>query len=227
MIDISKYRFKSESVFDSLPQADLGLFKKALKLKKVRKGKVLFHEGAYPKGVFILKRGKVKIFQRSQNGTEQIVYIYVPGDMFGYRPILSNDKHPASAMTMEESGIYFLSVDNFNKILIRSASFSNILLRNLSHEFSVLVNRIAAFGQRSVKERLALSLLMLSEKYQKSPREQNVEILLSRTDLASFVGTTIETVARVIGQLKQERIIATLGRKIVIIDSKTLYRLAG
>lgn len=226
MIDISNYSFKSESVFDSLKQSDLAMFKKSLKLKKIKKGTILFHEGAYPKGVFILKRGKVKIFQRSRNGSEQIVYIYVPGDMFGYRPILSNDRHPASAMAIEDSGVYFLSPENFNKILTRSASFSNFLLRNLSNEFSVLVNRIAAFGQRSVKERLALSLLMLNEKYRQSPQE-SAEIVLSRTDLAVLVGTTIETVARMVGQLKQDRIIKTLGRRIVIMDSKSLHKLAG
>ncbi|MFN8340263.1 MAG: Crp/Fnr family transcriptional regulator [Cyclobacteriaceae bacterium] len=226
MIDISNYSFKSESVFDSLKQSDLAMFKKSLKLKKIKKGTILFHEGAYPKGVFILKRGKVKIFQRSRNGSEQIVYIYVPGDMFGYRPILSNDRHPASAMAIEDSGVYFLSPENFNKILTRSASFSNFLLRNLSNEFSVLVNRIAAFGQRSVKERLALSLLMLNEKYRQSPQE-SAEIVLSRTDLAALVGTTIETVARMVGQLKQDRIIKTLGRRIVIMDSKSLHKLAG
>ena len=226
MIDISNYSFKSESVFDSLKQSDLAMFKKSLKLKKIKKGTILFHEGAYPKGVFILKKGKVKIFQRSRNGSEQIVYIYVPGDMFGYRPILSNDRHPASAMAIEDSGVYFLSPENFNKILTRSASFSNFLLRNLSNEFSVLVNRIAAFGQRSVKERLALSLLMLNEKYRQSPQE-SAEIVLSRTDLAALVGTTIETVARMVGQLKQDRIIKTLGRRIVIMDSKSLHKLAG
>src|SRR4051812_10595419 len=105
---IAKYYFNNKPVLAALPEDDLLLFRKHLTLKKVRKGKELFQEGASPKGIYILKRGRVKLYQRMQNGGEQIVYIYTPGEMFGYRPLLCNESHPASAMTLEECGIYFL-----------------------------------------------------------------------------------------------------------------------
>ncbi len=221
-IQVSKYFFRSRSVLDTLPTKDLNIFKEHLTLKKVAKNRELFKEGSYPKGVYILKRGKVKIYQQMQNGGEQIAYIYTPGDMFGYRPLLCNDSHPASAKTIEECGIYFLSAKDFLKTLAKSTALSNILLQNLSHEFTVLINRIAAFGQKSVKERLALSLLILMEKYRK-PGGLPGEISLSRADLAAFVGTTIETVARILTILKKEKIIKTFGRKILISDIRRLY----
>ncbi|MBI1767057.1 MAG: Crp/Fnr family transcriptional regulator [Bacteroidetes bacterium] len=222
---ISKFYFTNKRVLDSLPKSDLLLFRKHLKLKKVRKGRELFHEGSYAREVFILKRGKVKIYQHTPNGSEQIVYIYTPGEMFGYRPLLCNEKHPASAKTLEECGIYFLSAKHFSEALKKSTALSNILLQNLSHEFTVLVNRIAAFGQKSVKERLALSLLILREKYKRRDGTKIGEIPLSRSDLAAFVGTTIETTARIIGKLKKEKIIKVYGRKIIVHDPETLYNL--
>ena len=223
-MNISKFSFRSKPVLDSLSKSDLLLFREHLKLKRVRKGRELFHEGSYPKGVYILKRGKVKIYQRTQNGGEQIVYIYTPGEMFGFRPLLCNDSHPASAMTLEECGIYFLPVKYFLETLKQSAALSNILLQNLSHEFSVLVNRIAAFAQKSAKERVALSLLILQEKYRK-PGRQYVEISLSRADLAAFVGTTNETLARIVSKFKKEKVIKIYGRKIVVNNAEALYHL--
>lgn len=224
-LNISKFSFSSPSLLDALPEKDLEIFRHELKLKRIRKGKLLFAEGSSPKGVYVIKRGKVKIFQETPNGNEQIVYIYSAGEMFGYRPLLCHDRHPASAMTMEECSLYFLASRHFEDTLKHSATLSNLLLENLSHEFTVLVNRIAAFAQKSVKERTALSLLILAEKYRKDGGQAS-EISLSRKDLASFVGTTHETIARIITQFKNDKIIRILGRKIVITKAESLHRLA-
>jgi CRP-like cAMP-binding protein len=225
MTSISQFYFTTQPVLDSLPEYDLKIFREHLKLKRVRKGKELFREGSFPKAIYIIKRGKVKLFQRGQSGTETIVYIYSAGEMFGFRPTLSNEKHPAGAVTMEESGIYVLPVKHFIRILSQSAALSNVLLRNLSHEFTVLINRIGAFAQRSVKERTALSLLILREKYRKHGEKDNVEITLSRADLAAFVGTTVETIARIVSKWKEEKVIRSMGRRIVIEDEDALYKL--
>lgn len=224
--NIARYYFNSKPVMDTLPRTDQKLFREHLQLKRVRKGKDLFREGSYPKGVYILKRGKVKLYQQTQNGNQQIIYIYTPGEMFGYRPLLCDERHPASAKTLEECGIYFLPAKHFLNVLERSASLSHILLQNLSHEFTVWVNLIAAFGQKSAKERMALALLILREKYKTMGSVGNVEVTLSRTDLAAFIGTTIETVARLIAMFKAEGLIKIYGRKIIMADTSGLSRLA-
>lgn len=224
-LSVSKYYFNSKPIFESLSKEELLNFKSLSKLKKVKKGRELFEEGTYPKGVYILKRGKVKIYQRTPNGGEQIIYIYTPGEMFGYRPLLCGDKHPASAMTLEECGIYFMTETSFVQALQTSPVLSTILLRNLSHEFTVLVNHIAAFAQKSAKERIALSLLILQEKYRKPDSKYSTEISLSRADLASFAGTTNETLARTISRFRAEKVIKLNGRKIIIHNEEALYSL--
>lgn len=223
-IQFSRYFFSSEPIFDQLPRQDYDLFDGHLRLKKVPKGRTLFEEGSKPRMVFILKRGKVKIFQQTADGAEQIVYIYSAGEMFGYRPLLSNEPHPTSAQTLEECGIYFLSDQVFMNVLSRSPALSNLLLKNLSHEFSVLVNRIATFSQRSAKERIALCLLIVNEKYRKKAAALP-EITISRADLASFAGTTGETLARIMTRFKNEKIIGTRGRKLFILKPEKLLEL--
>ncbi len=223
---VSKYFFNSTSLLRSLPETELQLFKEHLTLKKVKKGRELFREGTSPRWVYIIKRGKVKLYQQTDSGSEQIVYIYIPGELFGYRPSLCQELHPASAKTLEDSAIYFMPVKSFLDILRKSPVLSNILLQNLSHEFTVLVNRIAAFGQKSALERIALSLLILRERYRRADEGREIEITLSRADLASFVGATNETIARLITKLKSEKIITTRGRKIIVSNPNALAALA-
>ncbi len=62
--DISKYHFRSQPLLESLNQGDLLLFKENLKLVRFARGVEMFKEGSKPKAVYILKRGKVKIYQK-------------------------------------------------------------------------------------------------------------------------------------------------------------------
>jgi CRP-like cAMP-binding protein len=223
--ELSSYFFNTTPILKALPNKDLMLFKQHLKLQRMKKGKELFREGSYPKAVYIIRSGKVKLYQQRTSGSEKILYIYTPGEMFGYRPVLCHEKHPATATTIEESSVYVLPMKYFLDTLANSTALSNYLLENLSHEFTVLLNRIGAFAQRSVKERIALSLLILRERYRKPGGKGEPEIQLSRTDLAAFVGTTIETVARIISTLRKDHVIRTQGRKITILNEKLLQSL--
>ena len=222
---ISRFNIKGIPVLKALPFADVKWIITNSKEKKVKANVELFREGTFPKQVFILKKGKVKIFQTTTGGNEQIIYIYEPGDIFGYRPILCNEKHPVSAKALEDSTLLYISRSRFESLIERSPSLSNILLKNLSSEFSVWINFITTFAQYSVKERLALCLLVLKEKYKKSANASQVEINLTRKDLASYSGTSIETLARMLTKWKNEKIIITRGRKIIIRDALRLSQL--
>jgi CRP-like cAMP-binding protein len=112
-----------------------------------------------------------------------------------------------------------------NREKYKSTMLAKILLRNLSSEFSVWINFITTFAQYSVKERLALSLLVLAEKYKRTKEGGLVEINLTRKDLASFSATSIETLARTLTKWKNEKLIATRGRKIIIKDPLRLSQM--
>lgn len=224
--DIKKYHFISGSILEGLPKNELALLKERMIRKELKKDTFIFREGSYPKGVYFLRRGKVKIYQTGVEGKEQIAYIYTKGETFGYRPILCDGTHPASAKTLEDSVVSFIPLDSFRKVLSQSPTLSNKLLRNLSHEFAVWINRISAFGQKGLRERIALSLLILNEKYKRKGKEHRVEISLSRDDFANYVGTSIEPLVRVLRSFKDEKLIRTKGRKIIVLDTRKLEKIA-
>lgn len=220
---IEKYHFKTASLIEGLPRDEFQPLKNNMIRKEIKKDKLIYREGSESKGVYILRKGKVKIYQTNKDGKEQIVYIYRKGEIMGYRPIICGEPHPVSAAALENCVVSFIPKYYFTKVLEKSLALSNRILVNLSHEFTVWTNKISVFAHQPVRERVALSLLILNEKYKRDNKpNQPSEINLSRNDLANYVGTAEETLVRMLHDFKQRKIIRTEGRKIIILKPKEL-----
>ncbi|WP_346984396.1 Crp/Fnr family transcriptional regulator [Chryseobacterium sp. POE27] len=224
---ISKFIFNNQYLFDELPDCDKEMLKRAMQNKNYRKNEAIFTDGTIPTGIFYLKTGKVKKYKVDNDGREQIIYIYNTGEFFGYSAILSNESYGDTTQAIENSVIAFISKEDFLKILDQSVVFSRLLLKSLSHEFSVMANLMTVLSQRTVRERVALSLLILHKKYHSNIPEEHVYISLSRTDLANMVGTANETLARILHDFRQDGLIVMDGRKIQLTDLKQLIHIAN
>lgn len=225
---IDKWDFKSESVLADLPEEDLAILDANKKEKKYRKGEIIFWEGTWPPGIFFIADGKVKKYKLDKDGKEQIIYVANKGEIIGYHAILSESRYPDSAAALEESLIAFIPKEDFLLALKGSALLNRRLLRTLSHEFEVLANSLTMFAQKSVRERLALQLIILREKYKINFKPgMPVDINMSRDDLASLVGTARENVVRVLSEFKEAGILQTKGRKITVIDVNKLIKITN
>ncbi|MBL7827442.1 MAG: Crp/Fnr family transcriptional regulator [Saprospiraceae bacterium] len=187
---------------------------------------MIFKQGDSPKGVFILKSGLVKIVYTSPAGQRTLVYIYKPGDWFGYRQALTMDNNQISAIAIEKVEVDFISNDDFIKLIEEHPKFSHNLLVTLSHEFTIWVKRLSLFTRLSVKTRLAICLLILHERFKSLGQEPTV-ILFSRPDLADFIGVTIESTVRALSEFKAQGLVAVRGRSIRIKDTQALYDSIG
>jgi CRP-like cAMP-binding protein len=112
----------------------------------------------------------------------------------------------------------------FLKILERSDTLAKKLLVNLSKEFSVWINKATLFSQYKVKERVALSLLILDKVYSKDGSKKAV-ISINRDDFASYVGTAKETLVRMLRYFKDEGIIASSRTNITILKPRLLMNM--
>lgn len=218
--DINQFYFNNSELLDSLSVKTRTRLLGNVQKRKFKSGKVIYREGRAPKGVYILKKGKVKIYQTGQDGSRQIMYIYTSGEIFGYRPIICNETHPVTAVAMEECSCDFIPRAHFMKCLDESNELSRALLISLSHEFSVWVNNISVFARFPVKSRVALGLLILQEKFK--TKERSNEVNLSRSEFASYIGTVKEMVVRVVQELRSKRIVETHGSKIRILKPEEL-----
>lgn len=224
---IDKWDFKSESILTDLPLDELELLTAHKSEQLYKKGEIIFREGSYPSGIFYITFGKVKKYKVNEDGKEQIIYVANTGELLGYHAILAEDRYPDFAAAMEASTVVFIPKEDFLETLHQSATLNKRLLKTLSHEFAVLANSLTLFAQKSVRERLALQLIVLREKYKiNSKSEMPIEINMSRDDLASLVGTARENVVRLLTEFKGEKILETKGRKITVLDINKLIKIA-
>jgi CRP-like cAMP-binding protein len=223
LFPFEKWDFKSESIMAGLPPEDLALLTLHQTEHRYAKGEIIFREGGFPTGIFFIKEGKVKKYKADKDGREQIIYVANTGELIGYHAILAQDHYPDSAAALENSSIVFIPKEDFLAAMQQSEVLSKRLLKTLSHEFSVLANSLSLFTQKSVKERLAIQLIILREKYKVDfVPGMHVEINMSRKDLANLVGTARENVVRLLTELKQDGILETTGSKITILNVEKL-----
>lgn len=225
---VDRFHFRSDSILKGLPKEELDYLYSKMTVQKYKRGQNIFVEGTIPNGVYFLKKGKVKKYKANRDGKEQIIYVYNTGELLGYPALLCEEPYSDSAAALEEALVGFIPKKNFLEILKQSAVLSQKLLINLSHDFGVLVNSIAAFAHKSVRERLALTLLVLKDKYRIiGEQAKPVEIILPREDLANIIGVALETLVRLLHNFKDEGLIETEGRKIRVLDSKKLVEVAN
>ncbi|MFN8254618.1 MAG: Crp/Fnr family transcriptional regulator [Bacteroidales bacterium] len=223
---IEKFTSKSDSIFKNIPIEVKSELEKHMVEKTAKKGQNLFLEGSFPAGIFYLKEGLVKKYKTDHFGKEHILYLCSNGDLLGYSALLCNEPYPDSAAAIETSKLGFISKEYFLKTLYESQELMINLLSSLSHEFSILTNSITVFAHMTVRERLALILLILMATFKKKTDTEPVEILLSREDLSNMVGAATESVVRLIQEFKKEELIQTMGKKIILLKPKELIMIS-
>lgn len=221
MIDLENYLLKSSSFYDALNAREQLFLKGKMTRVEYKKGQMLFKEGSHSRGIYIVRKGKIKIFKSNPQGAQSIVYIYKKGDYFGYRPLLAEAPQPVSAMAIDNVVVSYITKEVFLSLFNKSDSLAKKIVLTLSREFSVWINKMTVFTEYSVKERVALSLLILNKVYQIDD-EAKVIISINRDDFASFVGTAKESLVRTLRHFKDEKIISTQSTKIVVLKPKAL-----
>lgn len=191
-----------------------------------KKKEFLFEEGVRPKGVYCINRGKAKVFKRGIDGKEQIVHLAREGDLLGYRALISDEAYPVSCAALEECSICFIPKSDFLAILADVPVLYEQLLKQACRELGVMTSKLTNLAQKTVKERAAIGLLLLQDIYS-TPEDGAVTINLTREDLANIVGTATETLIRLLHSFKDEAIIESKGRKITILDTAALERIAN
>jgi CRP-like cAMP-binding protein len=228
LFPIDKWDFESESILADLPDAELTVLMARRTESWYKKGAVIFREGSYASGLYYVVSGRAKKYKMDLDGGEQIIYVANAGELLGFHAILSGENYPDSAAVLEDSMIAFIPREDFIAALAQSDVLSRRLLKTLSHEFCVLANRLTVYARRPVRERLALQLVVVREKYKTDGAPgMPVEINMSRDDLASLVGTARENVVRLLTEFKAAGILETKGRKIIVRDVKRLIEVAN
>jgi CRP-like cAMP-binding protein len=217
-----------KSLFEGMPDAVKNEFTTRAITNKYKKNQTIFLQGNIPFGVHCLKSGKIKIVINNNEGKESIVRLVNPGDIFGHRALLSNEKYNASAIVLEDAVVDFYEKDYILTMIKKHPTLALNLLSLLAQAVGLVENHTSTLVYKNVRERLAMLLISLSQTY---GDQQEIGILLNikltREDMASMIGSTHESLARLFTEFKNEKIILQEGKDIYIINEKKLREVAN
>ena len=116
-LNINNLHFESDKILSSLKPSNQQFFLSFAEKLLFKKGKLIFYEEGIPTGIFLIKKGKAKIYKTGLYGKDQIFYIYKDGDLFGYHALLCNEHYEDSCEALEDCEILFISRTNFERLL--------------------------------------------------------------------------------------------------------------
>jgi len=186
-----------------------------------KKGQSIFGEGDKVEGIYFVTAGKVKVHKKWGEEKELIIRFAGPGDIFGHRGLGHGSSYPISATALEPVSACFIGLDFFKATLKLNYEFSYQMLLFFADELQESERKMRNLAHMQVKGRIAQALLALKDKFGVTG-EGVIDILLSRQDLASYAGTTYETVFRIINELVYDQVIRTEGKHIEILDAARL-----
>ena len=191
-----------------------------------KKGQTIFFEGNRPTGMYCINKGKVKIFQTGEEGKEQIIRLAKEGDILGYRSLISGETYGGSAAVIEDATVCYVSRDTFFELLQTNSDLSTKMMKLLSHDLKDAEKRITGLAQKSVRERMAETILMLKEFYGLETDGKTIKATLSREDISNIVGTATETAIRILSDFKNEKLVELSGKKIKVVNIPGLIKAA-
>jgi CRP-like cAMP-binding protein len=194
--------------------------------KIIKKGEALFEEGDHINGVFCIKDGVCKVSKMSENGKNQIVNLIQRGDLIGERSLISDEVSNLNAVAINDMEVCFIPKEEIIKDLEKNPDFTMDVLKTMASSLKKADNIIVDMAQKSVKQRLAETLLTLEEKFGTNA-DGAIDIHLSREDIANIIGTATESAIRLLSGLKKSGAIQFLKKDIKILDKRELVKISN
>lgn len=197
------------------------------KLKRFKKHEIIFNEGDFYLGFYILLKGSVKVFKISNKGKETVVHIVKPFTAFADIPLFEGGNYPVSAGALEESLTLFIPKEKFLELIYKEPSISLKMLAGFAKRLKSLINQLEEISSKEVPNRLAKYLLRETKiSGTEHLPEPFIKLSVPKSTIASYIGTITETLSRTFKKLQDEEIIRVSGKKIFIIDLERLKELA-
>ncbi len=189
-----------------------------------KKGELLFKEGDEVTGMYFINSGKVKVHKNWENEKELIVRFAGAGDIVGHRGLGNDPKYPVSGTALEPVTACFIDLPFFLSSLKVNHELTFQLMMFFASELQESEKKMRNMAHMPVKVRVAHALLKLKEKYGVQ-NDGFVDITITKQDIASYAGTTYETVFRIMNELAEETIINMNGKKFGILNQDELIKL--
>lgn len=195
-------------------------------VRAVKAREHIFNAGDARTHVFRVEAGAICLYKIMPDGRRQVIDFAYPGDYIG---LGCDPEHALNAQALEPVRLRSLPAATLSRLAGRDPMLGLKMYEAMAHELAAAQDHLFTIGQRSAAERVACFLLALSRRNKRRDKDPGVVVLpMTRSDIADFLGLTIETISRMLTKLRHAKIIDLEQCTLVkILDGNALERLAG
>lgn len=191
--------------------------------RRYRKGTILFNEGDPGEAVFFVKEGRIRVTRLSASGQEQVLRVWGPGSAVGLVVLADKAPYPATGQVVEDALLYAFRVDDLVALIPESLPLAANAFKLVGQRLRLARDTAHDLAVHSTHGRLASLLLKTAEEQ----RSNRFTLGLTHQDIAGMIGTSRETVTRVLADFRRTKCIAVDGEAMIITDEKRLREWMG
>jgi CRP/FNR family transcriptional regulator, cyclic AMP receptor protein len=211
-------------LFSTLTDAEFSQLEHVFVTRAYRKGQIIFLEEETGNYMYLVLAGKVKVSKAGTGGKETILAIHRPGDFFGEMSLLDGKTAPATVSAMEDAKIISISGSDFHRYLLHN---EKVLLQIINVLCSRLrqVWQTQSLSSSTADARIRRGIYDLAKKHGvRDAHGTIIDLKITHQELAEMVGTSRETVTRVLARLKEQGILEIAQRRMTLLDAEALLR---
>ncbi|SDB01908.1 transcriptional regulator, Crp/Fnr family [Desulfonatronum thiosulfatophilum] len=211
-------------VFQGLSTQQLQALANIAEPIRYQPGDLIFSEGDPAAGFFLVLSGQVKVFKMSFDGKEQVLHFVGPDEIFAEVPVYSGGAYPANAAALRETKTFFFPRAAIRRLLAKDPNLAMNMLADLSKRLRQLTRLVENLSLKESPARLAAYLLHAGSEL---VRADEVELDVTKGQLATLLGTTPETLSRTLKKMSENGVIEVHGRTIRLLDKAALEDMAA
>ena len=218
---------RDASFCSAVPNRDLGVLARSRQLVRFDRRETIIREGDPAVSFFNVRSGVVKLYRSLSDGRTQIIGFRVPGEYFA---VSETKRHTTTAEAVTCVEACRFSRSRLKRLMYLFPQLQTRFLQMSYRHLAASEDQIFLLGRKTAKEKIVSFLLRYSRDSDRNRVEkyQHVELPMTRTEVADFLGLTTETVSRVLSRLAREKLITVgMSRSIRLIDIDSLKRISG
>lgn len=195
-------------------------------VRHLKDGDEIYGETQKPTGIFVVCKGRAKVFSTDAKGQQMINWIRHPGELFGHIAFFSGNSYSCNARAMGDTTLSFLSEKALDNFLAANPKTYRLFLRKLAEETRGLQTKLSDAAYQPAKGKVAKTLLK-AVSFKSKDTSAPAIYGLKRTEIAEITGLALETVVRILAEFEKKHLIKREIKSIKILDHAGLSKIAS
>ena len=197
------------ALFGNISEKNLTALADICLSKSVNKKEIIFFEGDKGYSLYLLVEGNIQLYKTTAEGKDVVIKVVKPGELFAEVILFEKDEYPVNAVALKQSLVYMIPKFQFS-CLLENDKFRTEFIGILMKKMRYLADQIQYLTTYDVEDRL---LMFLEEQY---GRQEAITCTLSKKAVAGAIGTTPETLSRVLLRMKSDNKLIWEGKKVTV-----------